>query len=691
MSPEPSQPPALEIAHVLFMDIVAYSKLPMDRQRSLLAQLQQIVSITPEFVRAKQDGHLISLPTGDGMALVFFGDPEAPVRCALELSRALGRDSEIKLRIGMHTGPVYRVADINANRNVAGGGINIAQRVMDCGDAGHILVSGAVAEVLRQLSSWAGLLHDLGKARVKHGVRVHLLNLYTDELGNPALPQKLRTAQYLRRYRWVLVLSLGATALAGVLIVPRVPRWLGSGTVGRQIRSLAVLPLENLSGDPDQEYFADGMTEALITDLAQIGELRVISRTSVVHYKGTHKTLPEIARELHVDGVVEGSVQRSGSRVRISAQLIQAPTDTHLWAQSYERDLSDVMTLEDDVARAVAEEIRVKLTPQEQARLSRARPVNPNAHEDYLRGRYFWNKRTEQGLRKGLEYFQQAIGKDPNYALAYSGMADSYSLLVNYHILAPREAFPAGEAAAKKALELDDMLAEAHASLAFAKLHYDWDWPAAEKEFKRAIELNPGYATAHQWYAEYLAAMGRYDEALKEINRARELDPLSLVIKTNVGKQLFWAHRYGEAIKELKDTIDLDPDYLWPHVFLAMAYEHSGMYPEAEAESRKITTLIGGHPGIDVAYFYAVSGRRAQAQEVLSYWIQRSSKEHIEPFFISGIYAALGESDRAFAWLDRAYQERNFNMPFLKTLPWFDRLHSDARFQDLLRRMNFPP
>src|SRR5438552_2878190 len=366
-----------------------------------------------------------------------------------------------------------------------------------------------------------------------------------------------------RRRLWPARRVMVAVALALVLSLAILSVWLfrSRGRAPTGIRSLAVLPLDNLSGDASQDYFADGMTDELITDLAQISALRVISRTSVMVYKGARRPLPEIARELNVDAVVEGTVLRSGEQVRITAQLIQTPADRHLWAESYEGDLHDTLALQKKVARAIAEHIRIELTPKEQAVLKNAKVVNPEAYEAYLKGRYFWNKRTADGLKKAIDYFNQAIEKDPNYAQAYTGLADSYALLGDweYGILAPKEAFPRAKAAATKALALDNTLGEAHTSLAFSLDLFDWDWASAEREFRRAIELNPGYATAHHWYAWHLSEMGRNREAIAEMRKAQNLDPLSLIISADVAEILLVAHSYDQAIEQSRKTIDMDP------------------------------------------------------------------------------------------------------------------------------------
>ena len=458
------------------------------------------------------------------------------------------------------------------------------------------------------------------------------------------------------------------------------------------IRSLAVLPLANLSGDPQQEYFADGMTEALITDLAKTTELRVISRTSVMHYKGTQKPLPEIARELQVEAVVEGSVQRSGTRVRITALLIRAASEQHLWAQSYERDLQDILGLQNEVAHAITQQVEHRLNPKGQIRGRSSGPVNPEAYEAYLKGRYYWNKRTGEGYRKSIEYFQQAIEKDPSYAPSYAGLADAYNLSARYAFLTPREGFARGIAAAKRALEIDDSLAEAHTALAFAYWHYGLDWLGAQREFKRALELNPGDSTAQHWYAMYFAQIGRNEEAIEEIERARELDPLSLIVNTNVAWAYWFARQYDRAIAQFLKTLEIDPNFGLAHMRLGLAYEQKGMFAEAIAAFRKAMVLSPGTSEIIAAlgHAYGVTGRRGEALQMLEELKKLSEQRYVSSYDIAVVYLGLGEKDQALAWLARAYEERSGWLGWLKVDPRLDPLRSDPRFQDLLRRMKFP-
>jgi TolB-like protein/DNA-binding winged helix-turn-helix (wHTH) protein/Tfp pilus assembly protein PilF len=501
--------------------------------------------------------------------------------------------------------------------------------------------------------------------------------------------QDTRLAVAPKRQQWPELRVIVALAL--VLSLPILAFWLfrSRGRAPASVRSLAVLPLENLSADASQNYFADGMTDELITDLAQISALRVISRTSVMAYKGARKPLPQIARELNVDAVVEGTVLRSGDQVRITAQLIDASTDKHLWSQSYEGELRDSLALQNTVARAIADQIRINLTPQEQAALKNVKIVNPQAYESYLKGRYFWNKRTADGLKVALAYFNQAIEEDPKYAQAYSGLADTYALLGDwgYAVLAPSEAFPKAKAAAIKALELDNTLGEAHTSLAFAFDVYDWDWESAEKEFRRAIELNPGYATAHHWYAWHLSEMGRNSEAIAEMRKAENLDPLSLIISADMAEILLVARSNDEAIEQSRKTIDLDPNFAIGHYELGEAFVQKHSYDEAIAEFHKAIELSGGSVPCkaNLAYAYAVSNKRSEAVKILNDLKTRSAGNASE---IALMYVGLGDKDQAMKWLEKAYAE-HFN-PSILIRPAFDPLRSDPRFQNLVHRIGLP-
>jgi TolB-like protein/DNA-binding winged helix-turn-helix (wHTH) protein/tetratricopeptide (TPR) repeat protein len=495
-----------------------------------------------------------------------------------------------------------------------------------------------------------------------------------------------------KRRLWLTGRVIGA--LTFVLSLSILSVWLFRSRIPAPagIRSLAVLPLENLSGDASQNYFADGMTDELITDLAQISALRVISRTSVMAYKGARKPLPQIARELNVDAVVEGTVLRSGDQVRITAQLIEASTDKHLWSQSYEGELRDTLALQSRVASAIADQIRINLTPREQAALRKVKVVNPEAYESYLKGRYFWNKRTADGLKAALAYFKQAIEEDPNYAKAYSGLADTYALLGDwqYAVMTPKEAFPEAKAAAIHALELDNTLGEAHNSLAFVLDGFDWDLDAGGKEFQRAIELNPGYATAHHWYAWHLTLLGRFDEAIAEMRKAENLDPLSLIINADFAELLGLAHSYDDSIRQSLKTIEMDPNFALAHNQLAQAYLQKHMYGEAVAELQKAVKLSGDSPTCiaNLARAYVASGKREEAVKLLNALKRRSITGYSNASEIAMIYASLGDTDQALNWLKKGFEER-FN-PGVLLRPGFDPLRSDPRFQELVHRIGLP-
>src|SRR6201982_4129482 len=505
-------------------------------------------------------------------------------------------------------------------------------------------------------------------------------------------PQGVGLAVAPKRRRWLT--GRGIVALACVLSLSILSVWLfrSRGHAPAGIRSLAVLPLENLSGDASQSYFADGMTDELITDLAQIGALRVISRTSVMVYKGARKPLPQIARELNVDAVVEGTVLRSGDQVRITAQLIEASTDKHLWSQSYEGELRDTLALQNKVAGAIADQIRINLTPQEQSALKKVKVVNPEAYESYLKGRYFWNKRTADGLKAALAYFNQAIEEDPKYAQAYSGLADTYALLGDwqYAVMTPKEAFPKAKAAAIKALELDSALGEAHNSLAFVLDAFDWDLDAAGNEFRRAIELNPGYATAHHWYAWHLSLLGRFDEAIAEMRKAENLDPLSLIINADLAELLVLAHSYDESIRQSRKTIELDPNFALAHNQLGQAYLQKHMYAEAIAGLKKAVQLSGDSPTCiaNLARAYVASGKRSEAVSLLSDLKKRSNPGYSNASEIAMIYASLGDTNQAMNWLEKGNDKRF--KPGVLLRPGFDPLRSDSRFQNLVHRVGLP-
>jgi len=494
---------------------------------------------------------------------------------------------------------------------------------------------------------------------------------------------------------WKLVGSLALAGVAAVLLwsnFDKLRTRIFARSRSVEIRSLAVLPLENLSKDPEQEYFVDGMTDELITDLAKVGQLQVISHTSVERYKGTKLPLPEIARELGVDAVVEGRVMRSGDRVRITAQLIDARTDRHLWAESYDRHLIDVLSLQDEVARDIATKIRGRLTPQDQARLAKARPIDPETNEDYLKGRYYYGKLSVEGFKEGLKYYQQAVARDANYAPAYVGIAASYEGLGVWEQLQPRKAALQAKAALEKALALDDTLGEAHAILGHIHFLWDWDWIAAEQEYKRALELGPPSSMIQIRYAIYLSSMGRQSEALQEMRAAHVLDPVSQVSNDILGFVYYLAQDFDRAIDQYQKTLALYPDSGNVHLYLGRCYEQKAMYPEAFQEYQTMESLEGATADelTTRRQAFAKSGMRGYWQIELEGAIRESRRRYFSSDYIAELYVNLGKKDHAIEFLEKAYQARSHDMAFIMVEPRFSSLHSDPRFQNLLHRMNFP-
>jgi TolB-like protein/tetratricopeptide (TPR) repeat protein len=505
-----------------------------------------------------------------------------------------------------------------------------------------------------------------------------------DVLGDSATAPRYIQTLPRRGYKFLApVEAIGSDASAGQLHA--------AGPDPKNIRSLSVLPLAELSGDPAQGYFADGMTEALITSLAKIEKLRVISRTSVMQYRGTRKSLPRIARELNVDAVLEGSVLRSGERIRITAQLIHAPSDQHLWAESYERDFRDVLALQDEIARQVAGQVRIILTPEEQARLEGARPVDPQAHELLLKGRYHRNKRTEESVRKALSYFDRAIASDPAWAEGYVGVADCYNMLGYYGALSPQEAYSKSEGAAQKALQLDSSRAEAHAALGVVKRDYEWDWSGAEQQFQRALELNPGCVEAYHWRGTLFGMQHRHAEALRDKEQALSLDPLSVIFRTDVGRVHYFERLYDRALEHYQAALEIDRHFFFVHILLGQAYLQKGMFKPAISALKNAARLSDDSTFAlaRLAQGYAIAGEQDKARLVLKRLHRMTARKYVAPFEIAMIHVGLQEYDEAFAWLEKAFDQRSIWLAYLQVEPQLDPVRDDPRFREVLKRMGF--
>lgn len=562
----------------------------------------------------------------------------------------------------------------------------------------------------RRLESWKEIAAYLGRDvttvrrwEKREGLTVHRLHhsrlgsvyAYTAELDawrDERAPAAATDGADARSRRWLVLAGVALVAL--FVVTYSIIRNRAGAASQAKIKSLAVLPLKNLSGDPTQEYVVDGMTEALIGRLARVHDLRVISRTSVMHFKDTQLSAPDIARTLRVDAIVEGSVVREGSRIRVHAQLIRGATDEHIWAEEYQREYRSLLEVQEEIARSIAEQIKVNLTPGDRARLEPTHPVDPEAHENYLKGRYYFNQRTKDALNKSVASFQQAIARDPGYALAYSGLADAYAMLGFRGGFPSKDALSRAKTAALKAIELDGSLAEPHASLAFIAETHEWDWATAEREYKQALELNPGDARAHNWYAGYLTYVGRFDEGISEAKRARDLDPLSLPINNALAGRLLAGSRYNEALQQVQETLELDSHFAPAHQTLGWVYLHNGKQDEAIREFQDALQLSGTEDTdlqLDLGFAYAVTGKQDEARKILA----KLGKLHEQGVVPSGsvaiLHGALGEPNEAFAWLEKAYEERDPQLTYMKAGRRFEPLRHDARFQDLQRRIGLPP
>jgi len=649
-----------EIGHVLFIDIVGYSKLLINEQSEQIQKLKEIVRGTEQFRLAEAEGKLLRLPTGDGGALVFRNSPEAPVLCALEISKELKNHPKLHVRMGIHSGPVNEVVDLNEQSNIAGAGINMAQRVMDCGDAGHILVSKRVADDLEQYRQWRSLLHELGEAEVKHGLRISLLNLYGEETGNPELPEKFRQAK-----------AKGQTAPGAA-----------------PAKSVAVLPFVNMSADKNDEYLSDGMTEELINALAKVPGLRVPGRTSCFAFKGKNEDdiFRKVGEQLHVNAVLEGSVRKAGDKLRITAQLINVADGYHLWSEDYDGDVRDIFTFQSNVAQRVVEALQIKLGVEAARALAKKPTENPEAHRLYLLGRYEFGKYSEAGWTSSIRYYEQALKLDPNYALAYCGLADTYAYMGGV-VMPSKEAVAKEKEFAQKALELDPELPEAHLSLACA-LAGAFDWRNAQIEFDRAIELNPNLAWAYEIYAWFLGGLGRLDEAIAKDKKAIELDPLNSFFQAALAYYLYHARRYDDAIVQIGRTLDLDSTSTLARHLLGCCLLWKGDTAGAIAEFQRSKIMVTGawYQGL-LGYAYAISENRAKAEQILRELEEMAEHQYVNSTAFADIYLGLGEKEKALDWLEKSYQDQESACWYLMVDPIYDSVRNEPRFQVILKKV----
>src|SRR5205809_3621868 len=652
-----------EIGHVLFIDIVGYSKLLIHEQTEQLQKLREIARATEQFRAAQAEGKLLRLPTGDGGPLVCRDNPEAPVACAMAISKSLKNYPGLRVRMGIHSGPVKEVTDLNEQANIAGAGINIAQRVMDCGDAGHILLSKRVAEDLEKYARWRQLLHDLGTCEVKHGATLSLVNLYSDQIGNPETPKKFKEDEEREKK-----IEASATTLR---------------------KSIAVLPFENLSEDKANAYFADGIQEEILTRLSRIRDLKVISRTSTQRFKSSTDDIAQIAKQLGVGNILEGTVQKAGDQVRVNVQLIDAANDSHLWAERYDHQLINIFAVESDIAAKIADALHAKLTGAERRAISSQPTKNTEAYQLYLKARHQWRNSFAPGYEQVRKYFQRAIELDPSFAPAYAGLGSYHAFGAANAILPPAH-WPAAETALQKALELDDTLADAYHLLAGVELYYKRNWPAAERAFLRGAELNPSSGEIRHHYGLCLVLFGRSEEGLAQIALAKQLDPFFPGLHLFAGRILFFLRDYDGAIAYFTTTLELQPTNAVAHEHFGDACERKGMLHEAITQWCASLTL-GGQP--EQAQFleqaFAASGFdaavRALAQRQLQHLNERSARgEYVPAWNYLTAYLRLGDKEQALVWLAKTVEEPNWFALESRVTPILDPLRSDPRFDQIL-------
>jgi len=671
----------------MFTDIVGYSALSQKNEKLALELLEDHFCLLRPFFRRFNGKEIKTI--GDAFLVEFLSAVEA-FQCAVEIQKKIEEknallppEKRIQIRIGIHVGDV-----IHRDQDIFGDGVNIASRIQPLAEPGGIYVTDQVYVQVR--NKVKETMISLGKKSLKNietPVEVYKVVLPWKEGVSVSEVEKKPSLYSRNRSRWLyLILVITILSCAFFLF------WLLQGKrAAGEIRSLAVLPLQNLSGDPEQDYFADGMTEALISELSKIHSLRVISRTSIMQYKKTEKPLSKIARELRVDAIVEGSALLVGDRVRISAQLVKASPEEHLWAGDYDRDFKDILALQREVTRTIARKVRISLSPSEKSRLAGGGEVNPHVYKAYLKGLFLIHQFTEEAVRRGIRFFEEAVSIDSENALAYAGLAESYDILTSADWISPQEGWSKVKENALKALQLDGSLSEAYVLLADIKFVVDWNWKGAEEEFIHAIELNPSSATARQYYALFLSAMERHEEAIDEMKLALELDPLSLSINQNLGAIFRFASRYDESIQQLTLTTELDPNFSWTYWSLGEVYLLKSMFEEAVSAFETALKLSGNGMTIiesSLARAYASWGKTGEARRILENLIQKAKKEYVSPFRIAVIFASLGEREDAFSWLEKAFEERSNNLVYLKVDPALDNLRSDPRFEEFLRRLN---
>jgi TolB-like protein len=682
-SPEVKPEIRLEIGHVLFIDIVGYSKLSINEQSAQVEAIKKIVQGTEQFRQAEAEGKLLRLPTGDGGALVFRNHSEAPVLCAMEISRALRSHPTISVRMGIHSGPVNEITDLNQQANVAGAGINYAQRVMDCGDAGHILLSRHVAEDLETFDRWRPLLHDLGECEVKHGVHVGVTNLYSNEFGNPTLPSNLQAVSKQRAHaRWLklaaVFLVIGAI-IAATFYFSR--RSVQSGAAVTD-KSIAVLPFVNMSEDKANEYFSDGISEELLNLLTKVPHLQVAARTSSFSFKGKQVEIPEIARQLHVANVIEGSVRKSGDQLRITAQLVRAAEGYHLWSETYDRKLDDIFKIQDEIAGEVVKQLRVTLL----GAAPTVRQTDPKAYALYLQARQLGRQNTPEAYTQSDALYRQVLEIDPRYAAAWHALGMNFTNEANAGLLPNSDGYARAREADEKALAIDPNYATAYASLGLIAATNN-DFVSAAKHLERALALDPSDTEVLSNSADFLSNLGRLQEAVALEEAVVRRDPVNVTSLVDLGGYQLFAGQFDAAIASLRTVLSLSPGYGGAHYQICVAMLLKGDAPAALAEIEQEKGDVYRLVGLPMAYH--ALGRKAKSDSALATLIAKFEKD--SSYNIAHVYAFRGEADKAFEWLDKAVQYQDPGLSQIAVEKLFDNIHSDPRWLPFLRKLGRAP
>jgi adenylate cyclase len=639
-----------KLAAIMFTDMVGFTLLGQKNESLSLSVLEDQRKLVRPIV-GRHNGREVKT-IGDAFLIEFPSALDA-TKCACDIQSttrdfnvSAPEDRRVHLRIGIHLGDV-----VESEGDISGDAVNVASRIAPFAENGGVCISRQVFD------------------QVQNKFELSLTSLGVKALKNVSTPVEL--------YKVVLPWQVEKTTSSAELDKKRI----------------AVLPFANISPSPSDEYFSDGMTEELIATLSRIRNLGVIARTSVIRYKGLTKPVVEIGRELNVGTVLEGSVRVADKKLRITAQLIDAATEEHLWSETYDRNLEDAFAIQSEIAKRIAKALKIRVLRSETLRLDKKATGIPEAYSLYLQGRHSLNTRTEKSLKEAVRHFENSIKRDPRFALAYTGLADAYTILASYstEYIPPREAFPKAKTAAEKALSIDDQLAEAHASLGQVKFYYEWDWEDADAELKKALELNPGYAQAHQYYADFVKSFGRFDEALTEMKKAQTLDPLSFSIKTGIGHVLYLSRQYELAIDQYRRIVESDPLFVPARLWFGRPYMQKGMFKEAIEQSEEAVKLTRGSivSLATLGQAYASAGKQDEARKILDRMLERSKKQYVPSYWIALVHMSMGNKDEAFAWLERAYHERSSWLVWANVEPRFDSLRADPRFISLLTRIGF--